>query len=193
MDIVKIIEEEVKNRCKSYENKCGYGAWTHHIKAVVDNAILLANKYGADVEVVTLAALLHDIASVTKDEYKEEHHIYGAEIAEELLNELNYEKEKINLIKKCILNHRGSRLTKKTTKEEICIADADAMAHFDNIASLFSLVYKEMNLSIDDGAKFVKDKLQRSYNKLSDESKEFYKNKYESAMSIFKRSDLNEK
>lgn len=185
MDVIKIIEEEVKKRCNSYENKCGYGAWTHHIKAVVDNSILLANKFGGDVEVVTLAALLHDIASVTKEEYKEEHHIYGAEIAGGLLNDLNYDKKKIELIKKCILNHRGSRLTAKTTIEEVCVADADAMAHFDNIPSLFSLVYKEMNLSIDDGTKFVKDKLQRSYNKLSDESKEFYKNKYDSAMNIF--------
>lgn len=57
-----------------------------------------------------------------KDEYREEHHVYGAKIAEELLSELNYDK----------------------------------------------------------------DKLQRSYSKLSDDSKEFYKLKYESAMSIFK-------
>jgi len=58
------------------------------------------------------------------------------------------------------------------------------MAHFDNIPSLFSLAYKEMNLSIDEGKKFVKDKLQRSYNKLSDESKKFYKEKYDKAMSV---------
>jgi len=186
MDVIEEIRKEIIKRCEGYENKCGYGAWTHHIKAVVDNAIILAEKYGADVEIVTLAALLHDIASVTKDEYLEEHHIYGAAIAEELLTELNYPQDKIELIKKCILNHRGSRPTKKTSIEEVCVADADAITHFDNIPSLFSLVYKERQLSIDDGAQFVKDKLERSYNKLSDASKEFYKHKYECAMNIFK-------
>jgi len=185
MNIIEQIEKEVEKRCKNPENKNGYGAWTHHIKSVVDNAILLANRYNADVEVVTLAALLHDVAAVTKGEYAEEHHIYGADIAEELLTKLNYPEDKIELIKKCILNHRARRLTKKNTIEEICVADADAMAHFDNIPSLFNLVYAEMNLSIDEGAKFVKEKLQRSYNKLSKESKEFYKSKYENAMSIF--------
>jgi uncharacterized protein len=41
-------------------------------------------------------------------------------------------------------------------------------------------------MSLDTGQKFVKDKLQKSYNKLSKKNKEFYKSKYESAMSIFK-------
>jgi uncharacterized protein len=180
------IRQEVIARCKSYENKYGYGAWTHHIKAVVDNAVALAKAYDADVEVVELAALLHDIASVTKEEYKAEHHIHGAKIAEELLTECGYPPEKIELIKQCILNHRGSRPRARNTIEEICVADADAMAHFDNIPSLFSLVYKEKQLPIDEGAKFVQEKLQRSFDKLSDRSKQIYRARYEGAMSIFK-------
>ena len=186
MTIIKQIEKEVISRCNSKDNKYGYGAFSHHIKSVVDNAIILAKQHNADVEIVTLAALLHDVASVTKEEYYEDHHIISSEIAEELLTNLKYPKEKIEHIKKCILNHRGSKAMDKLTIEEICIADADAMAHFDNIPSLFSMVYKEKKMSIDMGEKFVKDKLQRSYNKLSKKNKEFYKLKYESAMSIFK-------
>ena len=186
MSITKKIEAEVINRCKSANNVYGYGAWSHHIKSVVDNAIILAKQYNADLEIVTLAALLHDIASVTKAEYYEEHNTIGAKIAEELLIDLDYPKDKIEHIKKCIQNHRGSKVIDKLTPEEICVADADAMAHFDNIPSLFSMVYKEKKLSIVEGEKFVKDKLQRSYKKLSKNSKDFYKSKYESAMSIFK-------
>ncbi|MDR0880738.1 MAG: HD domain-containing protein [Clostridioides sp.] len=185
MNLIDEISEEVRKRCENFENKFGYGIWTHHVKAVVENAIFLAENYDADVEVITLAALLHDIASITKDEYKDEHHIYGAKMAEEMLNAYSYPKDKIELIKNCILHHRGSRPAEKSTIEEICVADADAMAHFDNIPSLFSLVYKERELNIDEGAKFVKDKLYRSYDKLSDRTKELYKDKFEGAMSIF--------
>ena len=190
MSVVEQIKKEVIKRCKKHENTSGYGAWTHHIKIVVDNAILLAKKYGADIEIVTLAALLHDIAAVTKEEYKEEHHIYGAQIAENLLKNLDYPVDRIELIKKCILNHRGSRPASKTTIEEICVADADAITHFDNIPSLFSLAYKEMKLPINEGAEFVKNKLQRSYNKLSPDSKKFYEPKYRSAMSIFNNNEI---
>ena len=145
-----------------------------------------ANEYGASIEIVALAALLHDIASVTDVSYTEEHHIIGAQMAEELLLRENYPKEKIELIKKCILNHRGSRLVEKYSPEEICIADSDAMAHFYSIPSLLSMVYREKNLSIDEGSKFVMDKLDRSYNKMSDKGKVLVKTKYESAKNILK-------
>lgn len=39
-------------------------------------------------------------------------------------------------------------------------------------------------MNIEEGIEFVRNKLNRSYNKLSDESKEIYKNKYTTAMSI---------
>jgi uncharacterized protein len=103
-----------------------------------------------------------------------------------LLSQLDYPPAKIERVKQCILNHRGSRPQAKNTIEEICVADADAMAHFDNIPSLFSMVYKEKQLPIDDGAEFVKQKLARSYGKLSDRTKKLYKTKFDSAMSIFK-------
>lgn len=64
------------------------------------------------------------------------------------------------------------------------MADADAVSHFDNLPSLFQLAYEVRKYSIPDGISFVKNKLIRSYNKLSEESKVIYKNKYDSIMLI---------
>lgn len=186
MTIEEKMYEEVKNRCEKPTNAYGIGAWDHHIKIVYELAKKYAKEYGADQEIVSIAALLHDIASVTDVSYTEEHHIIGADIAEKLLIDENYPKEKIKLIKNCILNHRGSRLASKTTPEEICIADCDAMAHFYSIPSLLSMVYKEKGLSIDDGSKFVMDKLDRSYNKMSEKGKILVSKQYESAKNILK-------
>ncbi|MBQ8299732.1 MAG: HD domain-containing protein [Clostridia bacterium] len=179
------IYEEVKNRCLSTNNAFGIGAWEHHIELVYKLAKENAENYGADKEIVALAALLHDIASVTNKDYVEEHHIIGASIAEELLKNENYPEERIESIKKCILNHRGSRLVEKNTPEEICIADADAMAHFSSIPSLFSMVYKEKQLPINEGAEFVKNKLERSYNKLSPKGKEIVEKQYGAIKLLF--------
>lgn len=184
--VEKSIYEEVKRRCEAKTNAYGIGAWDHHIKIVYELAKKHAVDYNADIEIVSLAALLHDIASVTDEKYTEEHHIIGAEIAEELLSKEKYPKDKIELIKKCILNHRGSRLKQKTTPEEICIADSDAMAHFYSIPSLLSMVYKEKGLSIDEGSKFVLDKLTRSYNKMSDKGKQLVEKQYESAKDVLR-------
>ena len=84
------------------------------------------------------------------------------------------------------MNHRGSKLVDKTSPEEVCIADCDAMAHFYSIPSLLSMVYREKMLSIDDGSKFVMDKLDRSYNKMSEKGKKLVKVQYESAKNILK-------
>ena len=44
---------------------------------------------------------------------------------------------------------------------------------------------KEKNMSIEDGKEFVKSKLERSFNKLSDDSKIFYEEKFKNIMKIF--------
>lgn len=127
---------------------------------------------------------MHDIASITDFKLYEEHHIYGAKIADEILNKFKYDKDKIEFVKKCILNHRGSIDNKRLSKEEQIIADADSISHFDSIPSLLYLAYKERNMNIEEGKDFVKSKLERSFKKLSDESKNFYKEKFENVMKI---------
>ena len=179
--IIQEIYDEVKNRCMLPGNAYGIGAWDHHIELVYKIVIEICEDYGADYNIVALSALLHDIASVTDKNYTEEHHIIGAQIAHDLLKKYDLTNEQIEHIKKCILNHRGSRLVEKTTPEEVCIADADAMAHFYSVPSLLRMVYVEKNMSIDDGADFVLNKLERSFNKLSEKGKQIILPQYEAA------------
>lgn len=182
-DIIEYLKNEIKKRALNENNKFGIGV-LYHIEAVVKNAELLAKEYNADTEVCIIAAWLHDIASITDYSLYEEHHIHGAQIAEEILRKFKYDEDKIELVKKCILNHRGSIDNKRLSKEEQIIADADAISHFDSIPSLFYLVYKEKNMSIEDGNKFVRNKLERSFNKLSNNSKVFYEEKFKNIIKI---------
>ena len=183
-EVTEKIKQELLVRCEKSKQKDGYDFWNEHIKYVVDNAVKLAKEYGADIEIVELGALLHDIAMPSEYGDREEHHIYGAEITEELLTKLNYPKDRIEKVKNCVLNHRSSRKSQRNTIEEQCVADADVIAHFDCIPSLFSLVYNKMNLSISDGAEYVKRKLERDYNKLSPRTKEKLKERYDKIMEV---------
>lgn len=184
--IIESVYEEVKKRCMLPSNAYGIGAWEHHIELVYKIALKNCDLYGADKNIVALAALLHDIASVTNKDFTEEHHIIGASIAEDILKEHNLSNEQVDLIKKCILNHRGSRLVEKNTPEEICIADSDAMAHFYSIPSLLRMAYVEKKMTIDEGRDFVFQKLKRSYNKLSRQGKDLIKEEYEAAQIVLK-------
>ena len=185
-DIVNDIKKELLKRCNIYNEKYNYDFWNDHIKYVVKNAIELAKKYGADIEIVELGALLHDIAMPSEFGPREEHNIYGAKIADELLTKLNYPQDRKESVKECILRHRGSKDLPRNTIEEQCVADADVMAHFDCIPSLFHLAFgkNEMGLSLEEGTEFVKKKLERDYYKLSQRTKEVLKEKYENIVSI---------
>ncbi len=187
MDMIENIKEDIKRRCESPNNFFGAGSY-EHIESVAKNAVQLAKLYHADVEVCEIAGWLHDIASITDYKLYEDHHIHGADIAEKILKSYDYPADKIELVKLCILNHRGSVLKEKTTKEEICIADADAISHYDTLPSLFYLAFVQRKLNIDDGVEFVKSKLERSYNKMSQESKKYYQDKRNMIQSILSKS-----
>ena len=68
--------------------------------------------------------------------------------------------------------------------EAVCVADADAISHFDSIPSLLYLAYVKKGMSLEEGISFVRGKLERSFTKLSDRSKEVYREKYARVMSI---------
>ena len=185
-EIVNNIKAELLKRCEAYKEKHGYDFWNDHIKYVVKNSIELAKKYGADVEIVELGALLHDIAMPSEFGPREEHNVYGVQIADELLTQLNYPEDRKERVKECVLRHRGSKSLPRNTIEEECVADADVMAHFDCIPSMFHLAFgkNDLDLSLEEGAEFVKKKLERDYNKLSDRTKLELKDRYENIMTV---------
>ena len=141
----------------------------------------MAEKIGADKEIVEIAALLHDYASVKDHKLYEDHHIHGAELAGQILKEFHYPQNKIEQAKYCILCHRGSKAAQKLTKEALCVADADSMAHFDSISSLFYLAFFSHKMTIDEANNWLMQKLERSWKKLSPQAKEIIKNKYEAS------------
>ncbi len=96
-DILRDLQREIYDRCQKESNRFGIGCY-YHIAAVVKNAEILADKYGADKEVVMIAAWLHDIASITDYSLYELHHVHGAEMAFDILKKYDYDSKKISLV-----------------------------------------------------------------------------------------------
>ncbi len=179
-NLSKSIEKIVWEACQSPNNIYGPADWDYHVKTVVFFGKKLAKELSLDVELIEIACLLHDYAAISNGKFADTHHIEGARMADELLSQYNYPREKIELVKKCILSHRGSVNVEKTILEEQVVADADAMAHIENFKSLLYLAYVEKGLSIEEGSDWVLKKVQRSWSKMSLQAKKMMKNKYES-------------
>ena len=186
-EILSNIREIVLEKCEQHKKNLSFGYydyWNDHIKRVVYHAVILANRFGANAEIVELGAMLHDISMPSEYGERSRHHIYSTEMTEKMLTELNYPKDKIELVKKCVFNHAGENKDNRDTIEEFCIADADALAHFDRIPSLFSLAYNIHQMSLEEGRDYVKARLQGDYNGLSQHLKPLYKEKYETIMEL---------
>lgn len=179
-EIVEEIKKFVEEECRKPSSKYGYEPYINHFVPTARYAKILAEKENADSEIVEIAAWLHDIGSIIYG--RENHHITSCEIAEKKLRELNYDENKIEKVKKCILNHRGSVDCARESKEEQIIADADAMNAFDHIEGQFHAAFISENLNQEKARQAVRKKLINSYNKLSANAREIIKNKYEAAM-----------
>lgn len=178
----RLIEEQAKIFDKTQNCQVGQ-TWRYHLLPVIENACMLADKYGADKDVVELAAVFHDYADLLDFANREQHHILGAELAEGILIQDGFSQEFVDKIKLCIINHRASIVNEKFSIEEICVADADAMSHLDSFVELicWRAYLGEDIMACND---FVKTKIQKSYAKMSDATKEFMKDKYESIMKV---------
>ena len=182
MDIVEEIRKHVIKRYQERDDAEGMDMYETHVKYVVEYAKTLAEKLGAGVEVVEIAALLHDIARI--DGLNENHHIEGAKYAEELLDGLGYDSDKISIIKDCIMSHRGSAGIPQKTIESKCLASADAMAHFRSIPDMFYFVYKDLGCDIEEGKEKLRKKFTESYAKMIPEAKEMVEEKYTAVMKV---------
>lgn len=186
--IILELYERVELACKSTNNKYGYGIWSHHIVDVIKFSKELARIYNADEEIVEIAALLHDYAGIKNSANRENHHVVGAEEAEELLVKYGYPQKRIDMVKNCILNHRSSVNNAKNTLEEVCIASADALAHINQISSLFYVSYKQLEMDIDSGQEWVDTKIEKDWNKLCSKGKEIIEEKYKAVKILYGKS-----
>ena len=164
MDMIESVKEYVMNQIKKYKDNSPdhYDYWEEHIKYVYEESTCLAKKYNADLEIVSLGALLHDIALINQVGDRKDHHINGEKIARQVLE--------------CVYNHRSSKNAQSI--EETCVADADILAHFDNIPMLFNSALVKNQISLNEINNWMKAAFEKDYQDLSDKTRKQFQEKY---------------
>lgn len=178
MDYIDLIEKEVKEKIEEYKlnSEDHYDFWNEHVRYVYEESRRLAIMYKADVQIVSLGALLHDIALIYKIGDRKEHHINGKSLANEILSKYSYPEEKKEKVLGCVYNHRTSK--NATNIEELCVADADILAHFRNIPMLFNSAFIRNNIDLSKIRDWVREAFEKDYNDLSERTKEKFRDEY---------------
>jgi uncharacterized protein len=132
MVIYMNVEEKHKKIIEIVQDKLTCSA--HNLDHVfrVYNLCLLLAKYekNVDLEILIPAALLHDIARVEESKDKTgaiDHAVLGSLVAENILKKLEYEEEKIDKIKHCIISHRFRTGNEPNTIEAKILFDSDKL------------------------------------------------------------------
>ncbi len=123
--IVEKIREEAK---KYFLDAKPTHDWSH-VERVYNLCMHIGKKENADLEILGIAALLHDIGREQEDKTKGklDHAIIGAEMAREILKKHNFKEDKINKIVHCIETHRFRNNKIPETKEAKVLFDADKL------------------------------------------------------------------
>ena len=121
--------QKILELTKKYYNKLDKGDFSHnsdHFFRVENLAKRIAEDERADIEVIEAASLLFDVARDLEDKGKvEDHAEKGVEIAKEILNKIDFPKEKIEKVCDAILSHRRSGNIEPQILEAKKLRDAD--------------------------------------------------------------------
>lgn len=114
-----------------------------HIERVFHMAQRLALVEGADLEIVSAAALLHDAEGTTPgSDSRRDHHLRSAEFAAMILNQEGWEQDRIEAVQHCIRAHRyrDDREPPETIEAKV-IFDADKLDVLGAIGAVRVVVY----------------------------------------------------
>jgi len=119
------IKKEVQ---KYFKDTKGSHDWSH-VERVYNFALKIGKKEKADLEILKLSAILHDIGRKHQDEVngKIDHSEKGVELARKILEKYNFKEEKIEKIIHCIETNRFRGNKKPESKEAKILFDADKL------------------------------------------------------------------
>lgn len=162
-EILNKISQEAKKRLEGI-NSCH--EW-EHTERVYNLAFHIGKKEKADLEVLAIAALLHDIARKEQDESNGKicHAKKGAEMAEKILKPFELPEKKLKNILHCIEAHRYRNNIIPNTIEARVLYDADKLdsigaigtgRNFSFAGHLGAKVH-DKNINYEKSAEYTKD------------------------------------
>lgn len=125
---MNLIDGIKKESQRFFHDAKGSHDW-EHTERVYNLCMHIAKKENADVEILKLAAILHDIGRPEQDRLNGKicHAEKGAILAREILEKHNVEKNKIDRIVHCIESHRFRNNKVPQSKEAKILFDADKL------------------------------------------------------------------
>jgi len=160
-ETIRLIERTREYARHFFEREGTHGF--SHTERVFNLCMHIGREEGADLEVLALASLLHDVARPLESSGRvEDHAVEGARIARSYLRSLGYPEDKIEAVAHAIEAHRFSRGPEPRTLEAKILSDADKLDAIGAIGIARVFMYSgEHGRDIEASLKHFEEKILR--------------------------------
>lgn len=113
------------------KDRSAYHPWSlpqfkmEHVLRVLRYSLMLASRRKTNLDVVVLAAILHDLAIYTAE--RKDHAVEGSKLAEKYLTENGYQDELVKRVVRAIAVHAGPLVFEANAIEDRILQDADTI------------------------------------------------------------------
>jgi HD superfamily phosphodiesterase len=171
------LKRKISNFANTY-NKPFLNGRLHHAAKVKKYALMLAKKENADMDIVEIAALLHNICCVIK----RGHPKHSADESKKFLDSIGFPEKDVKRVYECIRRHRAIDSHPESLEAKI-IAAADSIAFLENKDTQM-FIFKVTDRS----HKSMVERISRIFGKIHlDSAKEMAKPLFEMSMNYWKK------
>ena len=184
--IAILARKYAEEQCRGSQNHLSGAFLDEHILPVASYALQIAERLGADREIVEIASYLHDISAVQDIRTLPEHPQCSAAIAASLLANWGYPASRIEQVEKCILTHSSPLQLGSGSLEDVCLSNADAMAFITRIPYWLFFAYSVRRFDFREGKQWLRERVERNWNALIEPAQEIIKAEYAGAVDCLK-------
>jgi uncharacterized protein len=186
MTITETIREHVLDQCKSDRNAFGPAFFEQHLLVVLEYGRKLAVVSDADAEIVELAAYLHDLAAVGDITIIPRHHLLGADLARNVLEENNYPSERIERVARCITSHSAPVQVGGGLPEEVCVSNADAMSQIARPVYWLYYVFRVRQFDFETARAWYRQRVDSNWSQLIPQARDMIEQEYRLAKDLLR-------
>jgi uncharacterized protein len=161
--VTDVVRECVLTECRKSGNVLGPAFFDQHLAVVVDYGKALARILGADLEIVELAAWLHDMAAVRDIRSLPKHPASGAEIAQTILKRNDYASKRAERVARCILSHSVPVQVGSGASEEVCLSNADSMSFIAKPTYWLYFAFRVRQMGYEEGKTWLLQRVESNW------------------------------
>ncbi len=181
----------IEHECASPANRFGPEFLPEHLLLVERFALQLADRLGADRDVVRVAALLHDTAAIRDYGCVPVHAEAGAELVEKLCAiggplgpSLRFDAARIAKVGRCCREHSSPKGTGQTIPESVCVSNADGMAQIARPFYWFHYARTLKKQSYPDAVAWYRTVVEGAWKALIEDARAIVTREHETAMAL---------